>query len=182
MRGWQRLTPSLAAVIALIYLGVMVASGAVPVQRQLARFEAKGVLKLPPERIRRIELHRGAERLVLLRAGEADWTTADGRPIGAAAARISTALKMMRNAGPVREIDPAELAGVDITPFGLDSPRLSAVLYAEGEEPVLAARFGERNPEDYLQYMRLEGDARIFLMSRFVGTEWDEAVTAASRP
>jgi hypothetical protein len=47
---------------------------------------------------------------------------------------------------------------------------------------VLAARFGARNPEDYLQYMRLEGGARLFLMSRFVGAEWDAAMTAAAVP
>ena len=43
------LHPVLAA-LALLYLAAMVVSGAMPVQRQLVRFEAKGVLKLPPDR------------------------------------------------------------------------------------------------------------------------------------
>ena len=40
-------------------------------------------------------------------------------------------------------------------------------------------RFGARNPEEYLQYMRLDGDARLYLMSRFVGEEWSQAMSAA---
>jgi hypothetical protein len=183
MKRWQSLAPALMGMLALGYLSAMIASGAMPVQRQLSRFEAKGLLTLPPERIHRVELRRGGEQLLTLRrAGDTEWTTADGRPIGAAAALVGTALTMMRNAGPVREIDAAELSGIDTAPFGLDPPRLSAALYAEGEAPVLTAGFGERNPEGYLQYMRIDGDARLFLMSRFVGAEWDAAMTAAAGP
>jgi hypothetical protein len=179
MRGWRRLVHPLLAAIALGYLVAMAVSGAMPVQRQLVRFEAKGVLNAPPERIRRVELSRGKQRLTLVRTGEKQWSTTDGADIGAAGNRISMAVQMMHTSGPVREIAAAELEGVDTAPFGLDASQLSATLYEEGDGAVLTVRFGARNPEEYLQYMRIDGDARLYLMSRFVGEEWTEAMNAA---
>jgi len=32
--------------------------------------------------------------------------------------------------------------------------------------------FGAHNPDGFLQYMRIKGDPRVYLMSRFVGAEW----------
>ena len=176
---WHVLHPVLAA-LALLYLAAMVVSGAMPVQRQLVRFEAKGVLKLSPDGITRVELSRGTERVTLLRTGETEWATPDGVNIGAAGPRVSKAIQIMHNSGPVREIEAAELSGRDPAPFGLDPPRLSVKLYGGGGQPVLTARFGEFNPEGYLQYMRLDGDQRLYLMSRFVGGEWSEAMTEAA--
>lgn len=175
----RRLLPYLLAILGLAYLGAMVVSGAMPVQRQFVRFEAKGLLTLPPDRIARIELRHGPDILTLLRRGETRWTTPEGTDPGGAGSRIETALRMMRNSAPVREMPAAELTGIDTAPFGLDPPRLSVRLFAEGSEPVLAAGFGERNPEGYLQYMRLDGDGRLFLMSRFIGEEWEEVMAAA---
>jgi hypothetical protein len=167
------------ATFALVYLIVMVVSGAMPVQRQLVRFEPKGVLKMAPEQIARVEISRGTQRLTLLRTGDRQWTTVDGTDIGPAGSRVSMAVQMMSTSGPIREIAAAELAGVDTTPFGLDPAQLVATLYNDGGESVLTVRFGARNPEEYLQYMRLDGDARLYLMSRFVGEEWSQAMSAA---
>ena len=88
----------------------------------------------------------------------------------------------LRNAGPVRVMEPDELAGLDTAPFGLDPPALRVALYDEGGATLVAASFGARNPEDFLQYMRLEGDARLYLMSRFVGAEWEAVLTAMAGP
>ena len=175
----RRLVHPSLALLALAYLAAMVASGAMPVQRQLIRFEAKGVLSAPPERIRRVEISRDGRRILLVRTGETGWATSDGADVGAAGRRVSMAVQMMHTSGPVREIPADELAGVDTAPFGLDPPLLAATLYGDGDAPLLAARFGARNPDEFLQYMRVGGDPRLFLMSRFVGEEWSEAMTAA---
>jgi len=42
----------------------------------------------------------------------------------------------------------------------------------------LRARFGARNAEDLLQYMTLDGRDGMYLMSRFVGQQWDASVEA----
>jgi hypothetical protein len=179
MRRWRPLLRPLLAGLALAYLAAMVVSGAMPVQRQLVRFEAKGVLALPPERIRRVELRRETQHLTLLRTSDKEWRTGDGTDLGPAGSRLSMAVQMMHTSAPVRELTEAELAGADPAPFGLDPPLFSATLYDEAGTAVLSARFGARNPDEYLQYMRLEGDARLFLMSRFVGEEWSAAMNAA---
>lgn len=170
----------LVAAVALGYLGLMLASGAMPVQRQLVRTEAKGVLTVAPEQIRRVELSRAEERLDLRRTGETQWIRADGAAVGGdAGPRLSMAVQMMHRSGPVREIPDEELAGVDQAPFGLDPPRLVAALYDESGRRILTARFGGRNPEDFLQYMQVDGEPRVYLMSRFVGEEWSAALNAA---
>lgn len=180
--AWRRAASWMVAVAGLGYLAVMATMGAMPVQRQLIRSEAKGVLKLPPEQIRRVELRRGDEQLSLTRSGDQAWTRPDGTTLDPEAGkRVSMAIQMLHRSGPVREIDGEELKGVDSAPFGLDTPRVVAALYADRDSPVLTARFGGQNPEDFLQYMRLDGDARLYLMSRFIGTEWLAAVTAAAQ-
>ncbi len=52
-RGW------LAAVLALLavgYLVAMVVTGALPRQRQLVEFEARGLMREPPESVVRVEV------------------------------------------------------------------------------------------------------------------------------
>lgn len=181
MRRWRRWVPPVLAALALAYLGGMVVGGAMPVQRQLIRFEAKGLLEVAPERIARVELQGGGQSLLAIRRGEAEWVTPAGVVLADAGPRIGTALRMMRNSPPVRDMAAAELVGLDLAEFGLDPPRLTVRLLGEAGEPALVARFGAQNPEGYLQYMRLEGDARLFLMSRFIGEEWGEAMAAAAR-
>ena len=73
--------------------------------------------------------------------------------------------------GPVREIASEELSGVDTRPFGLDEPVLTATLSGPAGQP-LTVRFGALNPEGFLQYMRIDGDPKVYLMSRFIGAEW----------
>lgn len=178
----SRLVLPAAAVIALGYLAAMVVTGAMPQQRQLVRFEAKGVLTLQPAAVGRVRLVAGGQELELLHAGEGAWTRAGGGALDpAAASQVETALKVMHRSGPVREIAAAELAGVDTAPFGLDDPALVAAVYGTGGVPALTARFGATNPEGILQYMRLDGDPRVYLMSRFVGGEWRSAFEAAGR-
>ncbi|MFO1083251.1 MAG: hypothetical protein U1E21_01700 [Reyranellaceae bacterium] len=160
------------AVLALAYLAAMVVTGAQPVQRQLVKFEAKGVLQLEPEAVQRIALGRGGQQVVLVRRREGGWAIEGGVAIeGAAAARLETAVKFLHRSGPVREITAEELSGVDTRPFGLDEPVVVATLAGSGGRG-LTVRFGALNPEGFLQYMRIDGDPKLYLMSRFIGAEW----------
>ncbi len=163
------------AVVALAYLATMVVSGALPRQEQLIRFEARGVMQVPPEAITRVELRRGASAITLRRGGDGAWSGGDGRLLAPEAARhITMAVQMMNTSAPVKEVAESELQGMDRTPFGLDAPQVEAALY-RGNAQVVKVRFGAINPEGYLQYMALAGSADLFLMSRFVGAEWAQA-------
>lgn len=175
-RGRALVLPGMA-LVALVFLVGMVLSGSQPVLRQNVAFEAKGVLVLAPEQIRRIEISRGDERLGAVRTGDKGWATAGGAAIGSEAAKhLSMAVQMMHTSAPVNEIPAAELAGAEVAGFELDPPHFVARLYGDGPAPVLAARFGAHNPDGYLQYVRVEGDPRTYLLSRFVGAEWIEAL------
>jgi hypothetical protein len=172
-----------AAALALGYLVLMVVAGVQPVQRQLVRFEAQGVLRQAPEAVRRVMLGRGDRSLTLVRTGENAWTTEAGADVGSAAGtHLDTAVKMMHRSGPVREIGPEELTGVDSAPFGLQPPVLTVSLFGEAGGPLLAVGFGALNPEGFLQYMRIDGEDRLLLMSRFVGAEWVAALESAAAP
>jgi hypothetical protein len=70
-----------------------------------------------------------------------------------------------------------DLAGVDTRPFGLEDPTIVVALSGPPGH-ALTVRFGARNPDGFLQYMRIEGDPRVYLMSRFIGAEWLAAAEA----
>ena len=165
--------------LALAYLAVMLITGAMPEQRQLVKFEAKGVMQTAPETIDRVEITRGERKASFVRTGDKTWKREDGGAVSAAAgARLSMAVQMMNTSGPVREIPGEELKGVDAKPFGLEPPQLAAVLY-RGSAPVLSVRFGNRNPEGFMQYMAVQGQPQLYLMSGFVGEEWTHALQEA---
>lgn len=171
------------ATAAFTYLIAMVLSGAQPVQRQLVTFEAKGLLKAPPERILRVELSRGVDWITAVRTGEKTWATPEGAEISAEAGRrISMTVQMMHTAGPARVIRSEELAGVDSAGFELDPPRIVAKLYEADKNPILTVRFGGHNPDGFLQYMRVEGNGDIYLISRFVGEGWMDALERIVHP
>jgi hypothetical protein len=177
MSRWRKVAVSAVAVAALGFLAAMVLTGSQPVQRQLVPFEAKGVLATRPEHVRRVELSRGTERITVVRTGEKSWATPEGTDIGSdAGKRLSMAVQMMHTSAPANEISSEELASVDVAAFELDPPRLVARLFEDGRTPILAAHFGAHNPDGFLQYMRVEGDPRVYLMSRFVSEEWAEAL------
>lgn len=173
----RRLALPLLALLALAWLVAMVVTGAQPVQRQLVKFEAKGVLQIEPEAVQKVALRRGERQLALVRSGDG-WALEPGGAIdGAAATHLDTAVKMLHRSPPVREITAEELSGVDTRPFGLEEPVVVATL-SRPDGKGLTVRFGALNPEGFLQYLRIDGDPKVYLMSRFIGAEWTAALDA----
>lgn len=162
----------LAAIAALAYLVVMAVAGALPQQKQLVKFEAKGIMKVAPESITRVKVEVGPKWTMLVRDGEG-WSVDGGTPVAPELAkRISLAVQFMNTSGPLRTMDAPELTGSNPREFGLKPPRVRATLYRDNEI-VLVPVFGAHNPDDTAQYMALEDKPEIYLMSRFVGSEWE---------
>jgi hypothetical protein len=180
MRRRGRKGAPVIAAAGISFLALMIVTGAQPVQRQLVRFEANGVLAALPESVARIELVRGAEILAVSRRGEG-WIAPSGILSEEASRRLAAAVRMMRASPPVREIPREELNGADDAAFGLDAPQIVARLYDGSDRLILAAVFGGPNPDGFLQYMRIEGDGRLYLMSRFIGAEWLAALESGRR-
>ncbi len=146
----RRFVMPMLAALALAWLVAMVVTGAQPVLRQLVKFEAKGVLQIEPEAVRKITLGGGGRQAALARGGDGGWALEGGAAVA-----------------------------VDTRPFGLDAPVVVATLSGPAGQP-MTVRFGALNPEGFLQYMRIDGDSKVYLMSRFIGAEWAAALESVT--
>jgi hypothetical protein len=179
MRAGNAIT-ALAAAAAFVFLLAMVITGALPQHKQLVKFEAKGVMQLPPEQVNKVAVRSGEHAGIFVRTGEG-WATEAGKRLDDETAKhLSMAVQFMNTSSPARVLEPDEYKGSDAKQFKLDQPQISIVLF-EGDRPVLGAHFGGRNPGGMLQYVAVEGRPQLFLLSRFVGEEWERAAQAALR-
>ena len=178
LRGWQT---AVLALLALAYLIVMVATGALPRQRQLVEFEARGLMRESPQAVVRVEVTRNGQRSVFVRDG-GGWIREGAGEIPAEAARqLSLAVQFLNTSAPLRHLSQAELVGMTPAAFGLDRPVVSASLHgAQGQ--LIAVRFGSDNPEGTAQYLSADGHDGIYLISRFVGSQWNAVADLASPP
>lgn len=164
-----------AAAAALTYLIVMLVTGALPQNRQIIHFKAAGVLVQSPESVDRIEVTLAGKSAAFSRRA-AGWAKEDGAPVEPPrAATLDRALKILHNSGPVRVLPPEEIAGSKPGEFGFGSTSLSVTLSGSGGA-LLQAEFGNKNTDGVLQYMRLKGHGELYLMSGFVGKEWETAL------
>ena len=162
----------------LAYLVAMVVTGAQPVQRQLVKFEAKGVLQIEPEAVQ--EDHARRRRTAgrcCVRSGDGGWALEAGGAVEAAAAtHLDTAVKMLHRSAPVREIAPEELSGVDtasVRPRRAGGRGDARGPGGQGADGALSAPSIRRAS---CKYMRIDGDPKVYLMSRFIGAEWTAAL------
>ncbi len=177
-RGWW---PGVLALLAIGYLVAMVVTGALPRQRQLIEFEARGLMREPPESVLRVEVTRAGVHSVFLRDGAGGWKLDGGGPIAAdAARRVSMAVQFLNTSAPLRHLAQQELVGMTPAAFGLDRPAVAARVHS-AQGPLIAVNFGAENPEGTAQYMSVEGRDGVYLISRFVGNEW-AAVAAIASP
>jgi len=180
MTGVRRLLAPAAALLAVGLLTTMVVSGHLRESRQLVRFRPAGVMPEDPSEIDRVELRTPAGGWGLGR-GPAGWGVAHGGRVlsGSTASSLDDSIKFMHVSAPIRMMEQAEWAPSGLREFGLDPPGYTAILY-RGDTPVLGAQFGTPNPQKVLQYMKLQGHDQVYLMSRFIGEEWEKALRDAT--
>jgi len=164
----------LLALLAIGFLLAMVLTGKVTETRQLVKFEARGVLAVPPEQVRRVELHIGEHTTTFVRLSDHAWMGGTGQePIsGELQEHLDQAIVFMHTSRPVRVMHRDEYHSTPLHEFGLEQPRCSVVL-SDARRVLLEASFGADNPQDLLQYMQLRGDNNLYLISRFVGQAWE---------
>jgi hypothetical protein len=169
----RRLWMPAVAAVAVTYLMVMLVTGALPERSQLVEFVANGVLRVGPKRITRVTVTADGRSTGFVR--QPDGWTREGSGAatdGPLTETLERAVRFMHTANPVRVIEAEELAELGRAEFGLDRPRLSIAL-EDASGVVLEADFGAANPDGLLQYMRLRGRDELYLMSGFVGKEWE---------
>jgi hypothetical protein len=159
----------------MILFGQMRESG------QFVRFVAAGVLPETPAQVDRVELSARARRWVFTRT-VGGWQIEPGpRPVRPSlAAHLDDSIKFLHVSAPIRVMEQSEWAEQGLREFGLEPPAYSAALFKGGRR-LLGVGFGTPNPQKVLQYMRIEGRDQIYVMSRFVGEEWEQALAEAGR-
>ena len=178
----RRWWPAAAGAAAVLFIVVMVITGSRPESRQFVKFEAKGVMQLPPERITKAQIDFAGSRYTLARTGAKAWNRDSGVALdGKLGAETSMAVQFMNTSGPTREMTAEELKGTQRAAFGLEHPRVSVSLY-QGPARVITAHFGANNPGGLLQYMSVDGRDEVFLMSRFVGQQWEQVASQVAAP
>ena len=170
-RRWRTV---LLALLAVGFLLAMLLTGKLPETRQLVKFEARGVLAVPPEQVRRVDLHVGEHTTTFVRLSDHAWMSGKGQePIsGELLEHLDQAIAFMHTARPVRVMPRDAYRDTPLHEFGLEQPRCAVVL-SDARRVLLEASFGAYNPQDLLQYMQLRGDTNLYLMSRFVGQAWE---------
>jgi hypothetical protein len=175
----RRLLAPAAALVAVGLLAAMVVSGQLRESKQFVKFVPAGVMPEQPGEIDRVEMTAGSGRWAFVR-GPGGWRAADdGRPAPASlATHLDDSIKFMHVSAPIRVMERAEWSPVGLREFGLEPPGYSATLYRKGAA-VLAVEFGSPNPQKVLQYMKLGGRDQVYLMSRFIGEEWEKVMGEA---
>jgi hypothetical protein len=160
------------ALLAVGFLVAMVVTGALPRQRQLVEFEARGLMREAPESVVRVELTAAGGRSVFVRDESGKWMVEGTGPIAAdAARRLSMAVQFLNTSAPLRHLPQKDLAGMTPAAFGLDRPVVAASVF-DTRGPLIAVNFGSENPEGTAQYMSVDGGDGVYLISRFVASEW----------
>jgi hypothetical protein len=176
-----RLLPAVVAALAVSFLGAMALSGQIRESGQFVRFVAAGVLTQTPAEVDRVELSTGAQQWTFTRAA-GGWQIEPGaatvRP--PLATRLDESLKFLHASAPIRVMQRDEWPPHGLREFGLEPPAYSVALFQSGRR-LLAVGFGSPNPQKVLQYMRIEGEDRVYVMSRSVGQEWEQVFTEARR-
>ena len=169
-RRWRTV---LLALLAVGFLLAMILTGKLPETRQLAKFEARGVLAVPLEQVRRVELHIGEHTTTFVRLSD-HWVGGKSQePIsGELREHLEQAIVFMHTSRPVRVMHRDAYHSTPLHEFGLERPRCAVVL-SDGRRILLEASFGTYNTQELLQYMQLRGDHNLYLMSRFVGQAWE---------
>lgn len=170
-RRWRTV---LLALLAVGFLLAMALTGKLPETRQLVKFEARGVLAVPPAQVRRVDLHVGEHTITFVRLSDHAWVGGKGQePIsGELQEHLEQAIVFMHTSRPVRVMHRDEYHSTPLHEFGLAQPRCAVVL-SDARHVLLDASFGADNPQELLQYMQLRGDHNLYLMSRFVGQAWE---------
>jgi len=160
--------------LAVGFLLAMILTGKLPETRQLAKFEARGVLTVPPAQVHRVDLRIGEHTITFVRLSDHAWVAGKSQePInGELQEHLEQAMVFMQRSRPVRVMSPDAYRDTPLREFGLEQPRCAVVL-SDARRVLLEANFGAYNPQDLLQYMQLRGDSNLYLMSRFVGQAWE---------
>jgi hypothetical protein len=154
-------------------------TGRWPGGASLVRFEPNGIVELPAEQIRHVEIVEAGDQLVFRRQN-GGWALHTAEADSAPGKHIETALRFLNVSAPTRVLPAGAFGEAEIAEFGLDPPRQMIGL-VDADGAVTSIGFGVLNPAQASHYARVVGRSSIYLMPRHVGAEWQLASDMARR-
>lgn len=174
------LAAAIGATFIMVFIGALALTGGVDRADKLSRFERQGIAKIDPAGIVQVDLRRGADHVVLRRHMGGTWSLDEQSIPEEIEAHISAALNFVTVSEPARALGPDELKGVRFADFGLEPAAYTVALTsADGSDTTLG--FGGLNPVRVSQYVRIIGQPQLYLLPRYVGSEWEVAADQAQR-
>jgi hypothetical protein len=169
----------MAAAVAFAFLAALALHGERP-EPGMVGFKAAGLLTaFDPADAREIEVSRLGEVWRFRREGSS-WRAVEApRPIPTEAAeRIDTALRLLRDSGPLRVLSAGELARTAPSDYAL-GPEALRVSVLGPDAATFAIVFGAANPLGSARYVRIEGIDGVPLLPAYVAETWEQAIGAA---
>jgi len=180
--GARNLAVLAASVLMVALIAALALTGRSPGLPEL-HFEPHGIVPVPPSAVAAAEIRTGRERIGFRRTQADAWSFDHSSAFAVPAelaSHLKTALHFMHVSEPTRSLDPSDYKGASFADFGLDPPAyLVSLRQADGA--VIVADFGTLNPASTSQYVRLIGQPTLYLMPRYVGTEWELTADIAKR-
>lgn len=170
----------MAAAVALAFLAALALHGERPEPGMVA-FKAAGLLTaFAPAEAREIEVSRAGELWRFRREGRS-WRAVEApRPIPAEAAdRIDTALRLLRDSGPLRVLSANEVAHAAPADYALGPEALRVTVFGP-DAATFAVRFGAANPLGSARYARIEGIDGVPLLPTYVAETWEQVIGATA--
>lgn len=137
----------------------------------LAPFTPRGLMTMPLEDVREVDVESGAHRVHFART-TGGWRINDAAAPTAMATELDTALTLLRNAGPERVLSETEVKETDAAQFGLNPPRARVTVHGKSTKR-FAIVFGTTNVLGLSHFARVEGSNEIALLPGYVGEAWE---------
>jgi hypothetical protein len=168
----------MAAAVALAFLVALALQGERP-EPGMVGFKAAGLLTaFAPADAREIEVRRAGELWHFRREGTSWRVVQAPRPVPPEAAdRIDTALRLLRDSGPLRVLSANEVARAAPSDYAL-GPEALRVTVLGPDAATFAVRFGAANPLGLARYARIEGIDGVPLLPAYVAETWEQVIGA----
>ena len=170
----------LAAAVAFGFLAALALHGERP-DAGLAPFKAAGLFTaFAPEDAREVGISRAGETWRFRREGET-WRAVEApRPAPANAAdRIDTALRLLRDSGPLRVLSADEAARAAPSDYALGPQALSVTVLGP-DAATFSIRFGAANPLGSARYAQVGGIDGVPMLPTYVAETWEQAIGSAA--
>jgi hypothetical protein len=180
MTKWASVAAGFAAALIILFIGILASIGGLGGSDKLGRFDGQGIAKIDPGEIVQVDWQRGADHVVWRRSLGTPWSLDEHVVPEGIKAHIGAALNFVSVSEPARALDADELRGVRFADFGLDPAAYTVALRrADGFGTTFG--FGRLNPVGVSQYVRIVGQPALYLLPRYVGSEWEVAADQAQR-